>query len=134
MYVMSDGPTEWVCLECYNTWQPRQEPDGKAQCSNAACRSRFTFELPLVRRHVRKVRSLIDEQPAPVGQPGKLPTPFETLPELISTGKAMIEEADRPRAEQGLNLLQAIKEIIDEWEGEEVEPIDRAIDRLYKEN
>lgn len=130
---MADNIDQWVCLACYNRWQPRSEPDGKAQCSNADCRSRFTFRLPLVKRHVREVRSLIDEQPPPVGKPGKFPTPLETLPDLISTGKDMIQEADRPRAAQGLNLLEAIREILDEWEGEEYEPLELAIDRLYEQ-
>lgn len=130
---MGDEVEEWVCLACYNRWTPRSEPDGKAQCSNADCRSRFTFPLPLVKQHVEKVQSLIDEQLPPVGEVGKFPTPLETLPDLISTGREMIESADRPRAEQGLNLLEAIKEILDEWRGEEYEPVEDAIDRLHEQ-
>lgn len=128
---MTEAPDEWVCLECYNRWQPRSEPDDKAQCSNADCRGRFTFPLPLVKRHVRDVRSLIDEQIPPIGKAGKLPTPLSTLPSIIESGREMVEEADRPRAAQGLNLLDAIKDIIREWEGEESEPIEDAIDRLH---
>lgn len=129
---MTEETDEWVCLECYNRWQPRSKPDDKAQCSNADCRGRFTFPLPLVKRHVRDVRSLIDEQIPPIGKAGKLPTPFSTLPSIIESGRKMVEEANRPRAAQGLNLLDAIKDIISEWKGEESEPIEDAIDRLHE--
>ena len=76
------------------------------------------FSLPLVKQHVEKVQSLIDKQLPPVGKLTKFPTSLETLPDLISTGREMIESADRPHAEQGLNLLEAIKKILDECDAQ----------------
>lgn len=131
---MSTKADEWVCLDCYNRWEPRSEPDTKAQCSNAACRSRFTFPLPLVERHISEVQSLIDEQPPPVGKLQTLPTPLETLPALISSGREMFKRTDRPRAQKGLKLLEAIREILTEWRGSDREPIEHAIDRLHEQH
>lgn len=128
---MTDDVDEWVCLDCYNRWQPRKPPEDKAQCSNADCRGRFTFPYPVVEDHVSTVRSLIDEQPPPIGEAGKLPTPLDTLPELLETGQSMIQETDRPRAAKGIDLLEAIQEITTEWQGEGKEPLHRAIDRLH---
>ena len=128
---MSDEVDEWVCLDCYNRWQPRNPPEGKAQCSNSDCRGRFTFPYPIVENHVSNVRSLIDEQLPPVGEVGKLPTPLETLPDLLETGQSMIQQTDRPRAAKGIDLLEAIQEIVREWQGEDAEPLTRPIDRLH---
>jgi hypothetical protein len=74
---------------------------------------------------------LIDEQVPPIGEVGKLPTPLETLPDLLQTGQSMIQQTDRPRAAKGIDLLEAIQEIVTEWQGEEAEPLTRPIDRLH---
>jgi hypothetical protein len=131
---MPSDAQEWVCLECYNRWKPRSEPDSKAQCSNASCRSRFTFPFPLVEKHVSEVQSLIDEQPPPVGKIGTLPKPLETLPALVNSGREMFEHTDRSRAMKGLKLIDSIREILTEWRGRNREPLVQAIDRLHERN